>query len=865
MPIYLESEPFEVLISSEGSWWGPWFPQPAAQSFGSGTMGRVSWWGGINAAWFPEGLLTTIPPVEPIGAASFLLTLESTAKLSQRWITGLGKFYSGREKRSSSSSDPGFVLEGEVKLMGPSTRAVRARLARNAAAGAPFWIGLPHEEITVRANSVGTVIPVFSTALSDWAVPGCPVFVIHNFYGGTQVTIQSVTADSITVDVAPGNMGKKGARVIPAISVLLDPRQGFDRYPKQVPDPVEVWKIKARNINPGFMSSPVPAFMKLEDPQTHSGVLDGLRIVARDGGAGGNDIVITQSDDALTDQGEFEEDPVLKTIHIKYAGDSTTVADYVALFLTMELVRIEGTYNGTDILASADDEFAATNLSGGANAGVVEVGKGATITEFAGRPVWDRGITVKGSVMDSLQAKAQPQDLGGRPFVTGIIAKPDWGRGIAVTGELGEPLQWFKRFCDTVKGSWRGFWLTTAREDLLPVSTAAGTLTVQGGEAAGDFFAWYPSLLQYLEIVQEDGVTMRVRIDDAVDNGDDTLTLDIVDEDDNPVTLSAEPIEGISWLELVRLEHDNVDTVFRGAIFSSQLDARVIQNYAYTYTATGDLFVKDEASIEDSEPREGIEFFLPNSVWRISTSSRDEDFNGATFHAQPGARGDVKVIPMGSDTSNSDTTEIHIPMAHYVAQRWMAGLVPPRRLTVNIWRKQLNSGTEEIIWAGEVVSMSPEGEIAKFNVPSRLSRAMARGLPTLTAGRSCPHVLGDASCTKDVEAMKVSAVVLSKNGRIVTVSSIGGKPNGWAEGGRLRHVASLESMTVYLQTGTVVEMQLPIWELNVGDAVEILPGCGKLVSICRDKFDNVVNFGNPPALPLVNPMRTTGFGVISSS
>lgn len=863
MIVDLESLPFEVVVSAEGSWWGGWFPAPAAQSFQTGTMGRISWWGGMGAAWFPEGIQATIPPVDPIGSASFLLTLESTAKITQRWITGLGKFFTGREKRSSSSSDPGFVLEGEVKLMGPSTRAVRARLARNAAAGAPFWIGLPHEEITVRANSVGTVIPVFSTALSDWAVPGCPIFVIHNFYGGIQVTIQSVTANTITVDVAPGNMGKKGARVIPAISMLLDPRQGFDRYPKQVPDPVEVWKIKARNINPGFMSSPVPASLKLEAPQTNSGVLDGLRIVARDAGAGGNDIVITQSDDALTDLGEFEEDPVLKTIHIKYAGDATTVADYVALFLTMELVRIEGTFNGTDVLASADDEFTATNLGGGADATVVEVGKGATITEFAGRPVWDRGITVKGSVMDSLQAKATPQDLGGRPFVTGIIPLSDWGRGIAVTGEFGEAHQWFKKFCDTVKGMWRGFWLTTAREDLLPLSTGVGTLTVRGGENAGDFFAWYPKLLQYLEIVQEDGVTTRVRIDDAVDNGDDTLTLSILDEDDNPVTLSAEPIEGVSWLELVRMDTDVVETALRGGLFTSQFDARVIQNFAYSFNGA-DEFIADEASIEDSQPREGLEFFLPGSVWRLSTSTRDETFDGNAFRAQPGARGDIKIIPSGGDDSSSDAMEIHIPMTHYVAQRWMAGLVPPRRLTVNVWRKQLNSGTEETVWGGEVVSMSPEGEIARFTVPSRLARAMARGLPTLTAARSCPHILGDASCTVDTDAMKVSATVISKDGRTVKVSTMAAHPNGWAEGGRLRHIDSLESMTIFSQAGTVIEMQLPIWELNVGDAVEILPGCGKLVTICLTKFNNVVNFGNPPQLPLVNPMRTTGFGVISS-
>ena len=837
-----------------GSWWGGWFPQPS--------QGQLSWWGGVPGSWFPEGEYTTIPGVAPPGIATFELKLESAARIRQAWRTGLFKSYSGRERRANVNDDPAMVIEGTAYLIGDQSRAARARLARYAAAGEPFLIGLPHEELTVRANSVGPLIPVFNTALSDWVVPGCRVIVEHNFYGSVEGVIQSYTSNSITLDVSPGDVGKKSARIMPAIACYLDPQQGFSRYPKQIPDQVEAWSIRARAINPGFMSSAVPASLELASVTT-SGNLDGLRIVARAGGADTDDIAITQTDDALTSGGEFSENVGAKTIHIKYMGDVTTVAEYMALFSTMTLVRIEGTPDDVlEVVNASDDEFV-SNLSGGADAQIVDVGRGATVTLFAGRPIWDRGIIVDGTSQDSLQSMAEAADLGGLPFMTHVTMTSDWGREVHATGELGEPYQWLKAFLDEIKGMWRGFWLPTWRQDLLPVSSGSGTLTVYGGENAGDLFAWWPVQRSYIQILQDDDTVTWARIDDASDNGDDTITLNIVDEDDNPITLSGAAIDAISWLELVRSETDIIEHEVGGAIFRCKFTARAIQDYLWNMIHDDD-FLADEASIETSQPREGIEFVFPSSPiglrYRVATGTRDVTIGGFVFHAEASARGQIVINPVGNGT---DDIEIQIPMAHAVPQRWMAGAVPPKRVVVNVWRKQLNSGVEEIVWSGEILELRPDGHVGKFLVPSTLGRKIQQTIPTLTAARTCGNILYDTQCRVDMTTRKVTATVLSFTGRTLVVSTMSSHPDGWAVGGFVKHTPSGEPMTVFSQHGTTIEMQFPIWEMAVGDTIEIYQGCPHTVEACRDDFDNVVNFTNAPDLPIRNPMRAQGFGVIT--
>ncbi len=542
-----------------GSWWGGWFPR----GFG------LSWWGYPELAWFPDGFAAdTVPGTNPPGAATFVL-LQNGTRVTYSWRTGIHKSYSGRERRSGLIDDPMVRFEGDALLSMVETRATRSRLARYAAQGQPFLLGLSYEALALRTASPGSVVAVHSTTSSDWCVVGARVAVVHTTRGTMEGVIQSYTADEITLDVTLGAIGAIGATIVPLFAIFLDQTQGFGRYPVDL----ERWSLRARNAVAGLASSPIKAELSLEDPQTRSGALDFMRLVAQTSGAAGNSIVVTQSDDALSSGGELDEDVGAQTLHIKYSGDDTTVDQYVALLAGSSLVRLLGTYTGTDILAAADDEFAATSLSGGVDATPIAVGIGASVTYFNGRPVWDRGVDVVGMAGDSLQSMAETQDFGGLPFAAGMAAVPDWGRDIKISRPVRGEWQWFKLFLDKIKGRWKSFWLPTHRDDLPWISSGVGAITV---DAAADVFAWYPNQ-KHIQIVQIDGTATYAIVTNAVDNGDDTVTLTLIDEAASPVTLSGAAVDHVSWLEVCRLESDTVSVAFGAAMFSAQMTARVVQ------------------------------------------------------------------------------------------------------------------------------------------------------------------------------------------------------------------------------------------------------------------------------------------------
>lgn len=268
----------------------------------------------------------------------------------------------------------------------------------------------------------------------------------------------------------------------------------------------------------------------------------------------------------------------------------------------------------------------------------------------------------------------------------------------------------------------------------------------------------------------------------------------------------------------------------------------------------------DEASTQDGQPREGFEFVLPAVTYRLTSGDRDLVIDGNTYRKSPVARGDLEV----SATTAAQELEITLPISHPIAQRYALGGVPPRTIVVTVRRKMLRSGASEVIWTGDVVSMAVDKHLAKFLVPSRLGQAMVRRLPTITAGRACPHVLYDSNCRAVRTSFRIQAQVISKDGPFVVVSTVGGNPDQWFKFGELFHPSSNERMTIFDQTGTTLTLQLPIAELQANDFVDLFAGCDHTFPTCTTKFNNLLNYGGFPSLPRTNPFLISGFGIYRS-
>lgn len=271
-------------------------------------------------------------------------------------------------------------------------------------------------------------------------------------------------------------------------------------------------------------------------------------------------------------------------------------------------------------------------------------------------------------------------------------------------------------------------------------------------------------------------------------------------------------------------------------------------------------YLEDETGTETSQPREGIEITTGTLAWRVTSGSRTVTINGVLYTPATCQRGTVAV----ATSASANDHEFRLPVSHEFTQRYLSAS-PPRQVVVRIWRKQVTSGEVKRLWEGLITKCRVDGHVATFSVPSRLGLLLPRRLPVVTAGRSCGHILYDGNCRVSRASFVVATTISAINGNEVTVSSDGGNPDQWAQFGEMLHVASGERMTISSHVGNVLSLQLSMHGIAVGDAVQVFAGCDHTIATCRDKFNNVVNYGGIPELPTRNPFLTqNGFGVYES-
>jgi hypothetical protein len=203
----------------------------------------------------PQHFVTPVtPPIPgygPAGAATFILSLEPGTKVTYSWPTAIFKSYSGNEQRISPNALPKLKIEGVAYLLEASSRDTRTALMRAAAQGSTFLLALPYEELQISADSPNSTVTVTSTANVDWAQSGQRALIIAPDGSTVTVVVQSTTSTTISIAIFDasgtptfgvlGASGRSGGRIMPLVQVLLDPQQGFARYPTAV----DLWSIHA--------------------------------------------------------------------------------------------------------------------------------------------------------------------------------------------------------------------------------------------------------------------------------------------------------------------------------------------------------------------------------------------------------------------------------------------------------------------------------------------------------------------------------------------------------------------------------------------------------------------------------------------
>lgn len=138
-----------------------------------------------------------------------------------------------------------------------------------------------------------------------------------------------------------------------------------------------------------------------------------------------------------------------------------------------------------------------------------------------------------------------------------------------------------------------------------------------------------------------------------------------------------------------------------------------------------------------------------------------------------------------------------------------------------------------------------------------LSQIAAQNILELYSA-GCRYDLGSRRCQKDISIAPffvTGSITTILTDRIILEDTARTEADDFFTFGKLTfrtgdNAGIAMEVKDYTLTGTIIELWQPLpFSFTVGDTYEMVVGCDKMLATCRDKFDNLINFGGQAHLP----------------
>ena len=262
-----------------------------------------------------------------------------------------------------------------------------------------------------------------------------------------------------------------------------------------------------------------------------------------------------------------------------------------------------------------------------------------------------------------------------------------------------------------------------------------------------------------------------------------------------------------------------------------------------------------------------IRSVVSGSVWRWTSHDRDLTVGGNVYTSAPGVERSAILTRADLSVPSVELRALeHAIEAEIIDRGW----VDNANITISVVDSEAPSGGTMVIFSGTLgqVQRTREGyEVEGRGQAQRLSQQIGEFY-----SRECRADLGDARCRVDLSAYtrtgRVSALDTDR-GFTPAFDGTGDPPEGYFDQGVLtwtsgENVGRSMEVLSFTQAPDPVRLNLylpPPAPISVGDTFSVYAGCNKLITTCRDRFDNVVNFRGEPYVPGAQPFSEHGIRV----
>lgn len=271
---------------------------------------------------------------------------------------------------------------------------------------------------------------------------------------------------------------------------------------------------------------------------------------------------------------------------------------------------------------------------------------------------------------------------------------------------------------------------------------------------------------------------------------------------------------------------------------NSRLNGRPFHLYAFTYG-----------------PEQTSVVYYTNLATEF-THGTDNLGNPIVYQPLPISHGEV----VSSGNMDRTTLDVMIPESGIIPDLYRDE-TPASVVGLVIRQGHVGDSDMKIHWAGQVVGTSfTDGTMTLTCEP--VSSSMRRSGLTRDWQITCPLVLYGSRCRANRTAATTSHVIVAVDGGVVTM------PAGWADVDLRPHYLGgifewnmadgrKNRRAIVAVTETEIRLNAPAVGLSAGATVQVVLGCDKTMSTCQGVFDNILNYGGQPEIPLRNPVGIT--------
>lgn len=262
-------------------------------------------------------------------------------------------------------------------------------------------------------------------------------------------------------------------------------------------------------------------------------------------------------------------------------------------------------------------------------------------------------------------------------------------------------------------------------------------------------------------------------------------------------------------------------------------------------------YLADEQSVHNSEPIELYDFTRGASRFPYTSAAEDILFNSSIFTATAMERSKIE------DSGELGRSSITVTMPRDTAFLIDYLVSPPSEVTtLTLYRKHRHDddASAVIIWIGRLLNLNWLDSTVELECEPVFTSIRRLGLRRQYS-RSCTHALYSNKCGVNNTAYKLTGQVIGLSSNVVSVNLAGSHDDNYYSGGYVQwdYQGRKEKKMILSQIGTSLTLGgFPVGLVG-GDTVEIFPGCNHTMAACNDKFNNVLNYGGQPFIPVKNP------------